>query len=373
MSLVEQGVAFDFVASDELRSPALEAAPSANFINLRGDVNPSAPLPAKMARVVAYYARLVLYAATARPRVFHVLWNNKFEFFDRTFLLLYYKVLGKRLVQTVHNVNAQARDGKDSWLNRMTLRFQYRCYDHLLVHTTRMRDELIRDYRVSARRITVVPFGINDSIPKTSLTKDEARDYLGLQASDQAVLFFGNIAPYKGLEYLVEAFVAVMRDLPRTRLIIAGRIKGAEAYWERVQARIQNSGAQSRIVQHIRFIPEECIERYFKAADVLALPYTNVFQSGVLFLAYSFGLPAIATDVGSLREEIAEGETGLVCVAGDAAALADALRRYFRSDMYVCIEQRRSALRGFASERYSWAKVAERCIEAYRGTAGSTV
>jgi len=44
----------------------------------------------------------------------------------------------------------------------------------------------------------------------------------------------------------------------------------------------------------------------------LVLPYTRVFQSGVLFLGYSFGLPAIAADVGNLKEEIIEGQTGFV-------------------------------------------------------------
>ena len=57
-----------------------------------------------------YYAKLIRYAATAKPKIFHILWNNKFELFDRTVLMLYYRLLGKRIVLTAHNVNAgQAR------------------------------------------------------------------------------------------------------------------------------------------------------------------------------------------------------------------------------------------------------------------------
>ena len=57
----------------------------------------------------------------------------------------------------------------------------------------------------------------------------------------------------------------------------------------------------------IESVPDAETELYFKAADVLALPYTHVFQSGVLFLGYNFGLPVIASDVASLREDVVEG------------------------------------------------------------------
>ena len=54
-------------------------------------------------------------ACTLRPgpnREFFIFWNNKFEVFDRTLLMLYYRILGKRIVLTVHNVNGKKRDGR---------------------------------------------------------------------------------------------------------------------------------------------------------------------------------------------------------------------------------------------------------------------
>ena len=41
--------------------------------------------------MLVYYARLVRYSVAAKPKVFHILWKNKFEFLDRTILMLYYK------------------------------------------------------------------------------------------------------------------------------------------------------------------------------------------------------------------------------------------------------------------------------------------
>ena len=61
-----------------------------------------------------------------RPKLFHILWNNKFQFFDRTLLMLYYRLLGKKIAFTAHNVNAGKRDSNDSWLNRLSLKIQYR-------------------------------------------------------------------------------------------------------------------------------------------------------------------------------------------------------------------------------------------------------
>jgi glycosyltransferase involved in cell wall biosynthesis len=78
----------------------------------------------------------------------------------------------------------------------------------------------------------------------------------------------------------------------------------------------------------------------------------------VLFLGYSFGLPAIAADVGSLKEEIIEGETGFAFSSRDPSDLARKIRRYFASQLFRELESRRAEIKAYANERYSWRKVA---------------
>jgi glycosyltransferase involved in cell wall biosynthesis len=325
---------------------------------LRGDQRPKASLATKVARVLTYYWRLISYAANAQPELFHILWNNKFEIFDRTLLLFYYKVLGKRLVFTAHNVNARKRDGQDSFLNRFSLRIQYRLSDHIVVHTERMKQELLSDFGIQERKVSVIPFGINNTVPNTALTTLKAKQQLGVSRLDKTILFFGNIAPYKGLEYLVSAFIEILKQDGSYRLIIAGKPKGCEDYWRRVQQDIARSGTGDRIIEKIEYIPDEETELYFKAADVLALPYTCIFQSGVLFLGYSFGLPAIAADVGTLKNEIIEGETGFVFKPQDSFDLARVIGQYFESELFRNLETRRLEIKEYANERYSWDKVA---------------
>src|SRR6267143_1858818 len=142
-ALIAKGLSLDIIGGDNLESPEWHGKPFVRFLNLRGDMREDASLPKKISRVLIYYIRLILYAATAEPNIFHILWNNKFEAFDRVPLMFYYKLLGKKTVLTVHNVNARTRDSNDTWFNRLSLKIQYRLVDHLFVHTERMKRDLI--------------------------------------------------------------------------------------------------------------------------------------------------------------------------------------------------------------------------------------
>jgi glycosyltransferase involved in cell wall biosynthesis len=291
--------------------------------------------------------------------LFHILWNNKFAVLDRTLLMLYYRALGKRIVLTAHNVNAGQRDGDDDFMNRLTLRIQYLLSDHIFVHTEQMRKALQAGFNVPESKISVIPFGINNTVPNTALTSSEARQRLCLSESHKVVLFFGNIAPYKGLEYLVDAMAVLALKGADYRLIIAGRPKNCEPYWEAIQRRLSSPQLRSCVIERIEYVPDVDTEIYFKAADVLVLPYVQVFQSGVLFLGYNFGLPVIASDVGSLREDVVEGRTGVVCKPRDSIDLAKEIEDYFASPLYQELEMRRREIQDFANERYSWTKVGD--------------
>jgi glycosyltransferase involved in cell wall biosynthesis len=364
-ALTSEGISVEFIGSDDLGVPELLTNPRVNFLNLRGNQRPDASPFSKARRVLKYYIQLISYAATAQPKLFHLLWNNKFELFDRTLLMLYYRMLRKKIILTVHNVNAGKRDSNDSSLNRLSLRLQYNFCHHIFVHTERMRSELVSDFRIPKSKVSVIPFGINNTVPNTALSTEEAKQRTGVSSGDKALLFFGNIAPYKGLEHLISAFSALLSKDRSYRLIIVGRPKGSENYWKQIQQAIARSGIRDRIIQRIEYIPDEETELFFKAADVLILPYTRVFQSGVLFLAYSFGLPAIAADVGTLREEIVEGETGFVFKPRDSVDLARKIDKYFNSELFGNLETRRRQIRNYANERYSWDKVAAITVAVY--------
>jgi glycosyltransferase involved in cell wall biosynthesis len=366
LALALKGVKLDVIGNRELECPEILAQPTVTFLALHGDLRQTAALTRRLSQHLAVYWRMIGYAATAKPRIFHILWNYKFHLFDRTLLMLYYKMLGKRIVLTAHNVNAAARDGNESMANRLSLKFQYRLSDHIFVHTDKMKAELHSDFGVAEKAVSVIPFGVNNSVPDTDLTSVEAKRRLGVDSKDKVILFFGRMRPYKGLDYLVDAFQQIALRDKSYRLIIAGEPKkDSERHWREIQESINRKGIGDRVIQEARFIRDEEAEIYFKAADVLVLPYNQVFQSGVLFLAYSFGLPVIATDVGSLRDDIVEGRTGYVCQPCDAMDLAKSIARYFASDLFKTLERRRVEIKAFAGMRNSWGLVGDKTCEIY--------
>jgi glycosyltransferase involved in cell wall biosynthesis len=371
-ALVAQGCELDFIGCDELTPLGLPDQSRIHFLNLRGETKEHVGLGRKIRRVLVYYSRLFRYAATAQPGIFHILWVNKLEWLDQTVLMLYYRLLGKKICFTAHNVNKARRDGHDSWLNRLTLKVHYNLCSHIFVHTGKMRQELMADFNQPENKISVIPLGMNVIVPITGLTGAEARQRLGLAARDKVILFFGNIAPYKGLELLVEAFHKLAAGDADYRLVIAGSPKGPPKYWAGIQAGIAASPVRDRILLRIEYVPEAETEWFFKAADVSVLPYRHIFQSGVLVLSYTFGLPVIAADVGSLREEIIEGKTGHVHEPGNAADLARLLQLYFASDLYCNLNQSREEIKGYAREKYSWAKVAALTTAVYAELSGAT-
>jgi glycosyltransferase involved in cell wall biosynthesis len=87
----------------------------------------------------------------------------------------------------------------------------------------------------------------------------------------------------------------------------------------------------------------------------------------VLFLAHSFGVPVLAADVGSLREDIVEGQNGFIFRPEDPDDLANSIERYFESDVYADLNNRRQQIRDYATERHSWDIVGRMTMDVYGG------
>ena len=370
--LISKGASIDLVGSNELDCPEYHGNPRLKFLNLRGDQDSKAGLRKKVFRILAYYWRLIRYAIEARPKVFHILWDNKFLYFDRTLLMCYYKLLGKKIVLTAHNVNAGKRDNNDSLLNRLTLRIQYHLADHLFVHTAKMKQELMQEFGVPLQRVSIIPLGINNFAHNTGITSKEARERLGIREDEKALLFFGRITPYKGLEYLVSGFQKILVQAGKYRLIIAGRPEeeDAEQYWAPLREKIREDVQSGRILLRAEHIPDEETEVYFKAADVLVLPYRDIYQSGILFLGYSFGLPALVSDVGSLKDEVVEGGTGFVFKPEDPVDLALVVEKYFASELFRDLSGRRQEIQRYASAQHDWGVVGKVTISIYKELLG---
>lgn len=182
-----------------------------------------------------------------------------------------------------------------------------------------------------------------------------ARHELGIAADVPVVLLFGVLRPDKGLIDLLQAAAA----LPAWHVLVAGEDHGALApATEALQA------LGSRVTVRPGFASTADTGRLFAAADVVALPYRQASQSGVLHLAYGFGRPVIAYPVGGLAEGVIAGQTGWLCPAPTPAALAETLAEAAaagRSELH----RRGAAGRRWAAEAFDWDQIAARTEELY--------
>lgn len=365
--LLARGIHVACVGSDELADCQAAGTGRLEFHNLVGRQGPT-NLMAKAWRVLAYYGRLVVFAAGTDARLFHILWFRKFPWLERILFNAYFKLLGKKLVFTAHNVDDQARDGQEGgFVDRLSLTFLYRTVDHVFVHTERMKHELVAEFTVAKDKVTVVPFGINDVVPASTASRSAARRQLDLEPDARVLLSFGHIAPYKGIEDLIRALAKLVEEDKRFTLVVAGRVKdrSCQPYWNALEALIDELHLAGHVRKEIRHIPDEDVGLFFRASDVSVLPYRRVYQSGVLALSYAQGLPVVAADVGSLREDVIEGETGFVFHPGDVLDLASKVRTYFASHLFKDLEARSSKIREYGVERFSWTRNAEGTCAVY--------
>ena len=91
---------------------------------------------------------------------------------------------------------------------------------------------------------------------------------------------------------------------------------------------IKELSLQKKVTFHQEFVPNEEVEKYFKAADVLALPYKQATQSGVAQIAFSMGLGVVVTPVGGLPEIVQNRKTGIVSKTIKPQDIAAALNEF---------------------------------------------
>ena len=177
-------------------------------------------------------------------------------------------------------------------------------------------------------------------------TKEAARRELGLNPEDRLLLFFGFVRPYKGLHHLLAAMPTILQQIELTLFVVG-------EFW-RGKAEIENHIAQLGLDKHVRlidrYVPNERVELFFAAANLVVLPYEAATGSGILQIALGLERPSVVTDVGGLADIVVHGETGLVVPPRDSTALAEAIVRYFEENLESKFVENIHR----SQERFSW-------------------
>jgi glycosyltransferase involved in cell wall biosynthesis len=224
-----------------------------------------------------------------------------------------------------------------------------------------MSEKVLADLRsFTTKKALLVPHPLYDNFGE-KISKEEAREELGIRNEELIILFFGFIRKYKGLDILLDA-VKVIKErttIPNSSFLIPKLLIAGEFYEDRkiYDEQIDKLGIRDNLILHTDFIPDSEVKNYLCAADVVIQPYRNATQSGVTPLAYHFEVPMIVTNVGGLPAMVPDNKVGLVA-APTAASLAEKITEYFdKGENYFLphlLEEKK---------KFSWTKMLESILE----------
>jgi glycosyltransferase involved in cell wall biosynthesis len=296
-----------------------------------------------------------------RPHLIHFQW-----LLDRDadyYLLKLLKWFGVKVVYTAHDLLPHDEDTAG---NRRLFKRIYQLVDKLIVHAESNKNEMIEIFNIGADKISIIPHGSNGLFfNHRGISREVARDHLGIPIGKKVILFFGLIKRYKGIEYLVQAFKDIKDQVEDAMLLIAGKVWEGDAellrYYSGFLAQFNGSGDVRCVTG---YIPFDEIGHYFMAADVVVLPYIKASQSGVLLAALAAGRPVVVTDTGGLSEIVENGRSGFVVPPKDAKALAEASIKILKSPELLGQMSREAKV--LAETTYSWKGIALKTMDVYR-------
>lgn len=257
------------------------------------------------------------------------------------------KLFGLEVITIVHDV--------DDFLNKDNHKIKdkiYRLSKYLIVHNQFCYNEIAKYLDAALlKKVHIIPHGNYVDFINKSTSKAAARKQLGLDSTQKYLLFFGQIKEAKGLDLVIKAMPNLPDDI---HLIIAGRPRRFD--YTQYTKLIDNLGIRSRVKEYIRFIENEERDLFFRAADVLVLPYRRIYQSGVLLMAMSHGLPTISSDLPANKEIITNGVTGLLFESENEVALSKAISQYFQEEHLI--KDMQAAADKLVTLDYAWDNIA---------------
>jgi len=283
-------------------------------------------------------------------RIIHVHWLYIFPFgFVMKGFYYFCKGLGIKVIWEMHNILPHGYAESD----RKQCRWFYEKSDAIIFHSghdiQRAKDLLDTN---TDKIHTVIPHGNFNGSYENTISKGKARNNLNIPDNSRAILCFGFIRKNRGYEYLLEA----VKDMENTIVVIAGKLEDKDVY--RNLLAYEKRLPQLRLF--VKWIPDEEIQYYFNASDIVVLPYTDITTSGVIPLAYAFSRPVITTNIGGLRD-IVNDDTGIIVPAKDVEALQNAIDNIFSRDLLAmgkCAYE-------YSKKEFSWERNVQKIKELY--------
>lgn len=239
--------------------------------------------------------------------------------------------------------------------------------DRLVAATLTEKDQLVRLYGADPHKISIVPPGVDIS-HFHPMPRRLAQQKIGLDSHDWMILFVGRIEPLKGVDTLIRAMALLAYECPtwvnRLSLAIIGGDPNTSENAE--MERLKAMHAQLNLGDLVVFLgarDQNTLQYYYNAAEAVVMPSHYESFGMVALEAMACGTPVIASDVGGLSHLVRDGETGFHVPSGDHLALASTLARLLQDD---ALRLRLGEQATYWAQNYSWAKIGDRVLDAYR-------
>ncbi|MGE6397472.1 glycosyltransferase family 4 protein [Chryseobacterium scophthalmum] len=255
--------------------------------------------------------------------------------------------LRKKMLLVVHDPFLHS--GEDFFIDRVLRKIHFSLIRQKILLNENQKNEFIAHYNYNPKDIHTSFLGVYDFLNycKTNESVD---------SGNFNILFFGRISPYKGIKFLLDAFVDILltKKYPDITLTIAGSGNfdfEIEHYRKYSEIRILNE-----------YIYPENLANLIFNSSVVVCPYIDATQSGVVMSAYAFKKPVIVTNVGGLPEMVKDRSTGIIIEPKNSEAITNAILELYNNSYLLEIMSQNIEKLYFSGEK-SWTSSANRFIE----------
>ena len=214
-----------------------------------------------------------------------------------------------KVLFTCHNVFPHERFPMDRFLTKLVLNKG----DGFIVHSKSDENDLL-SFKENANKVfnpipTYNVFKIHNLSKSESRAEIVRKDGFEISDSTKLLLFFGFVREYKGLKHLINAMPQVAERFPDCRLLVVGSFRDDKEEYVNL---IKSLGVESFIYLKDTYTPDDEVEKYFSASDLVVLPYEDATQSAIVQISFGFEKPVIVTEVGGLPDVVTDNVTGYV-------------------------------------------------------------
>jgi len=242
--------------------------------------------------------------------------------------------------------------------------------DRLIVATNDEKENLVSLYSAKEKKIRIIPPGV-DTTHFYPIPVDEAKEYIGMPADENMILFVGRIEPLKGIDTLIHAIAQmrkadVLSRCPHYLYIIGGNPEASGEDANKEMQRLQALCAELDLHDLVLFLgkrDQDSLQYYYSAAEMVVMPSHYESFGMVALEAMACGTPVIATQVGGLQHLVQDGETGFIVPNGDPDALEEKITAL------ICKEEMKERMSRNSiayAQTFNWDRISKKLIKQFK-------